>query len=227
MNKDLKKSIANTANRIRKAHGLPELSLAFWEEDLHPRGEHGRFATKASKGYRDSVRDVGTYHTPPSSRYGEFEGRTYDREQVQREMRERNNAESTPSKSRLQDLLEGVGIMAAGHYLPAVANTVAGLVSGGGVAAETGFISGLAKGALTALHIIPAGAVLSPGMSLLVGIAAGVLTAYGTYRVLKAIISGTAYVTAKYGTKATIGVGKMVAEPFAEAGRGIYEGATA
>lgn len=221
MNKDLKKSIANTANRIRKAHGLPELSLAFWEEDLHPRGEHGRFATKA---HRSSGREE--YYSPPSSRYGEFEGRTYDREQIQREMRERNNAESTPSKSRLQDLLEGVGIMAAGHYLPAVANTVAGLVSGGGAAAETGFISGLAKGVLTALHIIPAGAVLSPGMSLLVGIAAGVLTAYGTYRVLKAIISGTAYVTAKYGTKTAIGVGKIATEPFVEIGRGVYEGAT-
>lgn len=202
MNKDLKKSIANTANRIRKAHGLPELSLAFWEEDLHPRGEHGRFATKASKGYRDSVRDVDTYHTPPGSRYGEFEGRAYDREQVQREMREieYNSARLSQEKSNARKFFEGLGITIGGV---AVSSYTGALAS----AAGYGFIAASGAGVL--------GVLLGTGIAV-----------YGIAKMAKAVLKATAYVVGLYGTKTAIGVGRAVTEPFAEAGRGIYEGAT-
>ena len=198
MNKDLKKFIANTANRIRKAHGLPELSLAFWEEDLHPRGEHGRFATKA---HRSSGREE--YYSPPSSRYGEFEGRTYDREQVQREMREReyNSAHLSQEKSNARKFFEGLGITIGGV---AVSSYTGALAS----AAGYGFIAASGAGVL--------GALLGTGIA-----------AYGIAKMAKAVLKATAYVVGLYGTKTAIGVGRVVTEPFAEAGRGIYEGATA
>lgn len=186
-NDPIKKAIANASNQIRKKHGLPELSLAFFEESEHPRGEHGRFASKGSA--RGGGSSNGSYERESyyprerqgfgeSSRFGEFEGRTYDREQVQREMSAQEEAAQQKSAEKLHNFLK---VLAA--------------------------IGGMKLALMTGHPVI-----------------AFLLGGYASIKIASAIINTTAHIVAKYGTKATIGAGKIAAEPFAAVGRGVYEG---
>lgn len=55
--------VAIAANRLRLKSGLKPLELSFWEEGLHPRGEHGRFAAKGSGGSVESSGGSNNLHS--------------------------------------------------------------------------------------------------------------------------------------------------------------------
>ena len=143
MTTDIKLAAAKAANKIRKSKGLPELSLAFWEEDLHPRGQRGRFAPKGSSGgagnssnrnnYSGDNGSSGYNENRNISRYGEFNGESYDREEVQREIVKRSEEEKNSANERLYSFLKVVaaagGVKLAlmtGH--PIIAALLAGYV---------------------------------------------------------------------------------------------------
>lgn len=184
-NDPIKKAIANASNQIRKKHGLPELSLGFFEESEHPRGEHGRFASKggARGGGSDNYGDGGGFDRSDrfnSRRFGDFQGEFYDREQIRREMSAQEEAAQQKSAEKLHNFLK---VLAA--------------------------VGGMKLALMTGHPVI-----------------AFLLAGYASIKIASAIINTTAHVVAKYGTKATIGAGKIAVEPFAAVGRGVYEGVT-
>lgn len=200
MSTNIKLAAAKVANRIRKSKGLPELSLSFWDEDLHPRGQHGRFAPKGGReSFVGNISESGgrSYHQQSSSRYGEYNGETYDREEIQREIARRYYQPPSNSKSNLREFLEGVGLIVGGQFAPAIAGTAAGLAGGG--------------------------MILTGGAALLGTLAGFSFLAYGSYKIAKALIKGTAYAIGKWGTKATYATGAAVSAPFEEFGRGVSE----
>lgn len=57
-------------------------------------------------------------------------------------------------------------------------------------------------------------------------IIAAILGGYVGAKVGIALVKATSYAIAKYGTKAVVGTGKLVASPFTAMGRGLYDAAT-
>jgi len=142
MSTNIKLAAAKAANKIRKSKGLPELSLSFWDEDLHPRGQRGRFAPKGSSGGSSGSSYGGNNYGGGGGgysedrnidRYGEFDGESYDREEVQREIYRRDEEERKASSDKLYNFLKVVaaagGVKLAlmtGH--PIIAALLAGYV---------------------------------------------------------------------------------------------------
>lgn len=102
-------SIAKAANKIRHNYGMPKLSLAFWEENLHPRGQHGRFASKGSSRGEESEEGRSS---GGRGNYGEFNGESYNRDEIREEVYRQDQERATKARENLHSFLKHSAIVA-------------------------------------------------------------------------------------------------------------------
>ena len=113
MNQQYKNAVLKSANSIRSIHGLSELNLSFFEEDLHPRGRGGKFASKGS-------------NTESSQSYDREAIRSKIREQDSAKAAEQSAEESKKNRKKLFNSLAMaaiIGTAIAGH--PHIAAVIA------------------------------------------------------------------------------------------------------